>query len=197
MSRRIYIFAVGLAMISATRNYLSDLTDILFGTVLAITPEDLLLSAVAATIVLATVLILYWPLVLTSFDRVAAEAQGLPVWRIDIVFYGLLALAIVSGMIAVGTVLVTGLLIVPATTARLLTNRVSAHMVVSAVIGVAACWVGLYASYYLPIASGGAIVLSAGMLFAAVLFVVGARATAIRLRGRTTECRAVAGTASS
>ena len=162
-------FALGLALISLTRNYLNDLTEILFGAILAVGPNDLLASGGVAAVVLVAVVLLYWPLVLVSFDPVAARAQGLPVDWLDVVFYGLLALALVSGMIAVGTTLVTGLLLVPAATARLLARRVVIQMILSALIGCLASWLGLYASYYFGIAAGGAIILAAALLFGVAL----------------------------
>ncbi len=162
-------FALGLAIISGTRSYMNDLADILFGAVLAVSPTDLLVSGIVAAAVIGTVLVLYWPLVLVTFDPVAAQAQGIPVQRVDVIFYGLLALTVVSGMVAVGSVLVTGLLIVPATSARLVTRRVKTQMIVSACLGCAASWTGLYLSYYFPIASGGAIVLAAGSLFVLIV----------------------------
>ena len=162
-------FALGLALISLTRNYLNDLTEILFGAILAVGPNDLLASGGVAAVVLVAVVLLYWPLVLVSFDPVAARSQGLPVDWLDVVFYGLLALALVSGMIAVGTTLVTGLLLVPAATARLLARRVVIQMILSALIGCLASWLGLYASYYFGVAAGGAIILAAALLFAVAL----------------------------
>jgi len=160
------MFALGLALISVTRNYFNDLTEILFGAILAASTTDLLVSSGAALVVLAAVVLLYWPLVLVSFDPVGARAQGLPVEQLDLAFFGLLALTTVSGMIAVGTTLVTGLLIIPAVSARLLARRVSSQMILSALIGCLASWLGLYVSYYFRIAAGGAIILAAVALFA-------------------------------
>ena len=177
-------FALGLALISGTRSYLNDLTEILFGAILAVSPTDLVISSVVAIVVLGAIVVLYWPLVLVSFDSVAARAQGLPVERLDIAFYGLLALAIVSGLIAVGTTLVTGLLIVPAATARLLVRRVAMQMVLSAAVGCLASWAGLYASYYLQIGAGGAIILAAALLFVMALLAAPARRAAVQWLSR-------------
>jgi ABC-type Mn2+/Zn2+ transport system permease subunit len=162
-------FALGLAIISGTRNYFADLTEILFGAILAVSTIDLVISSAVALVVLTSVALLYWPLVLTSFDPLAARAQGLPVERLDLIFFALLALAIVSGMVAVGTALVTGLLLVPAAAARLLARRVASQMVISAAIGCVASWVGLYMSYYAGIAAGAAIILAAALFFALAL----------------------------
>jgi manganese/iron transport system permease protein len=163
------MFALGLAMISVTRNYFGDLTEILFGAILAVSTTDVAISGGVTLVVLATVVRLFWPLVLVSFDPLAARAQGLSVERLDLAFYGLLALAIVSGMLAVGTALVTGLVLVPAAAARLLVHRVASQMVLSAAFGCLASWLGLYASYYAGIAAGGAIILAATLLFALAL----------------------------
>jgi ABC-type Mn2+/Zn2+ transport system permease subunit len=88
---------------------------------------------------------------------------------LDFILYGLLALAIVCGIAAVGSFLVTALLIVPAAAARLVTRGVKSQMLVSCGLGVLAGWLGLYASYYYPIASGGAVVLAAVALFGVTL----------------------------
>lgn len=77
----------------------------------------------------------------------------------------LLSLTIVSGIQAVGVVLVAALLVTPAATARLLTKRLPTMIGVSATLGVLVSVVGLYASYYANVASGGAVVLTATLGF--------------------------------
>ncbi|MEA2639709.1 MAG: manganese/iron transport system permease protein [Chloroflexota bacterium] len=186
------MFALGLALISVTRSYLNDLTEILFGQILAVTPADLVVCAAITLVVVATVALLYWPLVMVSFDPAAAQAQGLPVERLDLTLYTLIALAIVPGFVAVGSLLVTALLIVPAATARLLARRVATQMVVSAGLAVAASWIGIYASYYSKLATGGAIVVAAGLLFIAALVASPQHGLIARLSRRATARRALA-----
>ena len=163
------MFALGLALISATGSYTNDLTEILFGNVLAVSALDLWISAATALAVLLALAVLYRPLVLASFDPNAARALGLSLGLLDLILYLLIALAIVSGAVAVGALLVTARLIVPAAAARLLARTVAGQMVTSAVLGCAAGWIGLYLSYYVRIASGGAVVLAAVALFALAL----------------------------
>lgn len=158
-------FALGLALISTTGSYVNDLTDLLFGNALAATEMDILVSSVVALGVMAVVALLYRPLVLASFDPVAARVIGLPVAFLDGVLYGLIALAVVAGVAVVGSVLVTALLIVPPAAARLLARRVWTQMVLSAALGGTAGVLGLYASYYLRLATGGSVVLAAVALF--------------------------------
>ena len=159
------MFALGLALISATGSYLNDLTEILFGNVLAVDEADLWASAAAALLVLLTLIVLYRPLVLASFDPTAARALGVPLGLLDAVLYGLIALAVVSGVVAVGSLLVTALLIVPAAAARLVARQVNTLMLLGALFGALAGWIGLYASYYVRVASGGAVVLAAAGIF--------------------------------
>lgn len=164
-------FALGLTMISATGSYLNDLTAILFGSVLGVSEADLLLGASAAALVLVALIALYRPLVLASFDPTSARALGLPLRALDAILFALVALAVVSGLAAIGSLLVTALLIVPASSARLLAQRVRTQMLASAGLATLAGWVGLYLSYYQSIASGGAIVLMSVLLFGLVLLV--------------------------
>jgi ABC-type Mn2+/Zn2+ transport system permease subunit len=83
--------------------------------------------------------------------------------------YGLIALAIVSGAVAAGSVLVSALLIVPPSAARLVVHSVRSQMLVSAALGCLSGWLGLYASYYWRLASGGSVVLAAVLVFCVVL----------------------------
>ena len=66
---------------------------------------------------------------------------------------------------AAGSVLVTALVVVPAATARLVAGGVRSQMLIAAMLGCLAGWIGLYASYYWRLASGGTVVLATVMLF--------------------------------
>jgi manganese/iron transport system permease protein len=175
-------FALGLAMISATRSYYGALTEILFGNVLAVGVRDITISTAMAGAVVLALVALYRPLVFASCVPDGARAVGLPVGALDFGLYALIALAIVAGLSAVGTLLVTALLIVPAATARRLARSVARQMVVSAALAVLAGWIGLYASYHLDVASGGAIVLASVGLFALALVVSVRRSPLARRR---------------
>ena len=161
-------FALGLALISSTRSYVTDLTEILFGNVLGVNPTDIALSTGAALVVLAALALLFRPLVLVAFDRTGATAMGLPVSALDLLLYALIALSIVSGAVAAGSLLVMALLIVPGACARLLARGVREQMLIASGLGCLSGWIGLYASYYLRLASGGAVVLAAVALFTCV-----------------------------
>jgi manganese/iron transport system permease protein len=160
-------FALGVVLISSSENFTRDLTSFLFGNVLGVTDRDIWLSAIAGAVVIALIVLLYKELLITSFDRVAAQAMGLPVFWLDLLLLVMISLTIVVSLRAVGNILVVAMLVTPAATARLLTDRMPVMIVLSALIGVASGVVGLYISYHNDIAAGGTIVLVATAIFGA------------------------------
>ncbi|MEO8457658.1 MAG: iron chelate uptake ABC transporter family permease subunit [Chloroflexota bacterium] len=161
-------FALGIVLISSSRNFTRDLASFLFGNVLGVTNNDIVLSAIAGVIVIVIVVLLYKELLITSFDRAAAQAMGLPVFWLDLLLLILISLTIVVSLRAVGNILVVAMLVTPAATARLLTDRLPVMMAMSAAIGVMSGIAGLYISYWNDVAAGGTIVLVATALFGLV-----------------------------
>lgn len=164
-------FALGIALMSQVRNYVIDLQDFLFGNVLAIGRQDILIVTSLALAILAIVALLYKELLFASFDPVSAGASGLAVDALSNLMLALLALTIIVSLQAAGIVLVAALLVTPAATAYQLTNRFGTMMLLSALVGVFSAIAGLYVSFYLDVASGASIVLVATLcFFAAMLF---------------------------
>ena len=157
--------ALGVVLISTVRSYATDLTHILFGNVLGVSPGDLWVTGALAVGVLATVVLLYKELLLASFDPVLAHTLKRRPELLRFVMLMLLALTVVVSLQTVGVGLVAAMLVTPAATAYLLTHRLSSMMLVSAAIGAACSVAGLYLSYYLNVASGAAVVLTATVLF--------------------------------
>jgi manganese/iron transport system permease protein len=162
--------SLGVLLISTTGSYATDLTHILFGDVLGVSTSDLWLTGGLAIAVLASVLLLYRELLLASFDPVLAHTLGHRPGRVRIALLVLLALTIVVSLQTVGVGLVAALLVTPGATASLLTRRLPSMMAVAATVGVVSSVVGLFASYYLDVASGAAIVLTATACFIAAFF---------------------------
>ncbi|MGQ9549010.1 MAG: metal ABC transporter permease [Roseiflexus sp.] len=160
--------ALGVALISSVRTYAVDLTHIMFGNVLGVSPTDLWLIAGIGTVVLLTILVFYRQFLVIAFDPVLAATQRLPVERLRMLLLLLIALTIVVSLQTVGVGLVAAMLVTPGATAYLLTRRLSTMMLVAALIGAVAGISGLYLSYYVNIASGAAVVLVATALFAIV-----------------------------
>lgn len=162
--------ALGIAIISRIRTYATDLSHILFGNVLGVTQADLLLSGALGLLVLASVVLLYRPFLLISFDPTLATTLGLPTRLLNSLMLVLIALTIVISIQTVGVALVAAMLVTPAATAYLLTNRLPTMMALSAAFGAFASLLGLYFSYYADLPSGAAIVLTATAFFILALF---------------------------
>jgi manganese/iron transport system permease protein len=158
-------FALGVFLMSRLPTYSVDLQGFLFGNILAVSRGDLVLTVTLAALVAITLIVLYRPLLYTSFDPVVAEASGIRAASVDYILLVLLALTIVISLETVGIVLVASLLVTPAATAFQLTRRFTPMLALSAGIGAFCAVAGLYASYYLHAASGATIVLLVTVLF--------------------------------
>ncbi len=163
--------SLGVAMISTIRSYAVDLSHILFGNILGVSTNDLWITFGLGALVIFSVVLLYKPFLVISFDPVLAATLRLPAELLRNLMLLLLALTVVISLQTVGVGLAAAMLITPAATAYLLTRRLAQMMVISAVIGALASLFGLYMSYYLNIVSGSAIVLSATLIFL-IVFVV-------------------------
>jgi ABC-type Mn2+/Zn2+ transport system permease subunit len=157
--------ALGIAIISTIRTYAVDLSHILFGDVLGVGQSDLIQIVILTVIILAVIFLLYRPFKIISFDPVLATTLKLPAERLRTILLVLISLTIVASLQTVGIGLVAALLVTPAASAYLLTNRLSRMMMTSALIGIFSSITGLYVSYYISIASGSAIVLVSTLIF--------------------------------
>ena len=157
--------SLGVALISTIKTYALDLTHILFGNVLGVSQTDLIFIAVLGAVVLLTIALLYKELLVISFDAVLAATLRLPTELLKNILLVLIALVVVISLQTVGVGLVAAMLVTPAATAYLLTRRLPAMMLVSALCGALSSIIGLYISFYLNIVSGAAIVLTATVFF--------------------------------
>jgi manganese/iron transport system permease protein len=158
-------FALGVVLISSIRSYATDLGAILFGNILGVSDQDLLTTFALGIVVLVLLFLTYKELLLVAFDRTMAAAMGLPVAWLDQLLLLLITLTIIVSLQAVGNILVVAMLITPAATARLFVQRFHSLMLLGSLIGALCGLAGLYVSYYLNLASGGVIVLTATLVF--------------------------------
>ena len=161
-------FAIGVIAISHETIEGEELEHILFGDPLNATWTDVVLTLVVGGAVAAAVLVLRRLFVVAAFDPVGARAMGLHVIGLDVLLLALTALTVVIAFKAVGNILVIALLITPAASARLLTDRLLPMMGIAAAAGVAASIVGLYIGYYREVSVGGTIVLVSAAMFTSV-----------------------------
>nr|WP_269135895.1 metal ABC transporter permease [Sporosarcina cyprini] len=157
-------FALGIILINRAKSA-TDLTQILFGNVLAVRTSDMWLTLAIGGLVLLVVIIFYKELLISSFDETMAAAYGLPTRFIHYAIMFLLTLVTVASLQTVGVILVVSLLITPASTAYLLTNRLSVMVVLSAIFGALSAVIGLYFSFLYNMPSGPVIALVTTALF--------------------------------
>ena len=152
--------AAGVALISAQHSI--DLTHLLFGNVLAVDDTALLGMAGVASVTLPVLALIWRPLVLESFDSGFMAATGRNDGRWHLIFLILVVLCVVSGFVALGTLMSVGLMMLPAIAARHWSDSLAGQVRVAVALACAASFGGLVLSFNLDIPAGPAIVLTAG-----------------------------------
>lgn len=158
------MFALGVVLISSVKSF-RDFSHMLFGNILGVTQGDLWRMAGVAALVLGVLAAFHKELEVSCVDPTHSRVIGLRPDRLRLAILLLLAFAVVIGVQASGVVLVTALLVTPAATAALLTQRMVLMMLLASVISVLAGTFGLIASYWLGVSGGGAIVLCCTLAF--------------------------------
>jgi len=164
-------FAFGILLFSTIKNYVADLLGYLLGNVLGIGIGDLVQVAILGGVVLTIVLVLRKELLFSTFDPLGAAASGLPVAGLEYMLLALLGVTIVVSIQAVGIIMVVAMLVTPAATAQLVVVRFNQMMALGAVLAAISAVVGLYASFYLNLASGASIVLVETIFFVVALLI--------------------------
>lgn len=157
-------YALGFVLISLAESS-SNLHHILFGNVLAVSDRDLITTTCVLIAVILFIVIFYKELLITSFDETFARTYGVRTQMVHYALMLMLTLVTVSSLQTVGIILVVAMLITPAATAFLWTNKLHWMLVDSAIFGALASLIGLFLSYTLNWSSGPAIVLVAAFIF--------------------------------
>jgi manganese/iron transport system permease protein/iron/zinc/copper transport system permease protein len=174
-------FAVGVALISRFRRFTQSIDAALFGNILGVGAEDVLVVAGVTILVAGLIFFAYKQLLFTTFDSDVAQVYGVQTAWIDTLFALALAAAIIASMQILGVTLIAAALVVPAITARLLTDSFNRMVLISVVLGVICGLVGMYLSYLLDAASGATIVLTQSFVFAMALLYSSLRKRARRI----------------
>lgn len=156
--------ALGVVLISA-RGSNVDLIHVLFGSVLALDNSAIILLATISSLTLIGLALIYRPLVLDTLDPgFLSSVSRAGAWT-HAAFLGLIALNLVAGFQALGTLLAVGAMMLPAISARLWTQDVTWMILLSILFGVAGAYGGLLASFYWGLPSGPLIILACGVLY--------------------------------
>jgi len=164
--------ALGVIFINMSDQYNIDLFGYLFGNILAITRQDLIIIAVLGGLVLLSTVMFFKELLFVAYDREVAWVSGMPVAFLDHFFLTILALSVVISMKIIGIILVSALLVIPGAAASLVTRRYNSMIAFSIIIALISTSGGLIISYYADLPSGATIVALACLIFF-VAFAVG------------------------
>jgi len=159
------ISLAGGVLLVSLRGSQVDLMHFLFGSVLALDDPALLLLGGICTLTLATLALIYRPLVMECVDPLYLRSVGRAGGPVHFAFLGLVVVNLVGGFQALGTLLAVGLMLLPAVAARFWARELGATMAASVVLAVLASFAGLSLSYRFDLPTGPAIVLSAGTLY--------------------------------
>lgn len=157
--------AIGLVMVAFMTWVRIDLIAFLFGDILAVTNEDILLIWSGGFLVILAMIKLWRPLLASTVNEELAEAEGMNPGLVRLLFMLLMALVIAISMKIVGIMLTTSLLIIPAATARKFSSSPEIMAVLASLIGVVAVCGGLFGSLHFDTPSGPSIVVAALALF--------------------------------
>jgi zinc/manganese transport system permease protein len=158
--------ALGVLLVS-THGSNVDLLHLLFGSILAVDNEALILIGAIATLSLLLLAVIYRPLVVECFDPGFLRAVGGRGGLVHTLFLALVVLNLVAGFQALGTLMAVGLMMLPAAAARFWVRELWSLSAASSGLALASGLVGLLVSYHLDMPSGPAIVLVAGLTYLA------------------------------
>jgi zinc/manganese transport system permease protein len=143
-----FSLACGTLFVALYKGFLSGVNALLFGNFLGITDSDVLTLTAVAVVVVGVMAVIGRRLLFATVDPAVAEARGVPVRALGVVFLVLLGAATAEASQITGSLLVFALLVMPAATAQLITARPAASLVLTVLIGLLVTWVGLAVAYF-------------------------------------------------
>jgi len=159
-------FALAVVLISLARGFNADLFAVLFGSIVTVSPTDVWLILALGAVVVATIGTFYRQLLAITLDEDLARTSGVPVAGLNLLLAILTALTTVVAMRMVGVLLVSAMIVIPALTGFGLGRSFRQATAIAIAMALVSMTVGLIAAYYLRLAAGGAVVLTALLMFA-------------------------------
>jgi zinc/manganese transport system permease protein len=145
-----FMLGLGILFLGLAKAYSNEAFSILFGEILGINVSGVWLTLEVSIPILIAVAIVYRPLLFSSLDEDVAEAKGVPMLLIGIIFMVLVAVATSMAVQVVGVLLIFALMVTPAAIGQRLTKSPAYAILVSAVIALLATWLGLFIAFYEP-----------------------------------------------
>jgi manganese/iron transport system permease protein/iron/zinc/copper transport system permease protein len=169
-------FAGGIALLNRYGQARKSIEAVLFGSVLGVSWVDIIAITLVAVAVFLVVLLAYRKLLYATFDPQVAVVSGERVAFIEVMLMVMLSVTILVTMRVIGTLLISALLVIPAATARMITNSFARMLMLSPVFGAVSCLVGMNLSYHLDTSAGATIILVSAAGFTATYLLAGRRA---------------------
>ena len=168
-------FALGLALLNRYGQAKKSIEAVLFGSVLGVETVDIIAVSVVAILTAVLVFGLYRHLLFATFDPEVAQVSGVKVSWVEALLMGMLSLTILVTMRVIGTLLISALLVIPASVARMLTNSFSRMLWISPLVGATSAFVGMNLAYHLDTSASATIILVGTLMFIVVYAVSGLR----------------------
>lgn len=169
-------FAAGIALLNRYGQARKSIEAVLFGSVLGVTWADVLAILGVGLVVAAVLLFAYRSFLFATFDPQVARVSGERVALVEVMLMVMLSGTILVTMRVIGTLLISALLVIPAATARMLTNSFAKMLLISPTFGAVSCFVGMNLSYHLDTSAGATIILVSAAGFTATYLAAGRRA---------------------
>ncbi|ESA37724.1 membrane protein [Leptolyngbya sp. Heron Island J] len=176
--------AVGIIAIDLTQGYKADLMSYLFGSILTVPRQELIIMLILNLMIGAMVFLFYKELLAISFDPVFATTRNIPVDALYLTLVAAIALTVVMVMQVVGLIMVIALLTIPAAIAGQFVQDIKQMMFLASLLGMAFTTTGLWLSYFFNLTSGATIILVAGAAYLLSLLLKQNRKTI-----KTPKCR--------
>jgi len=145
-----FMLGLGVLFINLYKGYATEAYSLLFGEILGISSSDVIATLIAGMVIIAAIVVIFRRLLFTSLDEEVAEAKGISMLGMSIIFMLLIAIATSIAVQVVGVLLIFALMVTPAAVAQRLARRPSQGLIISVSIALLATWFGLFISYYIP-----------------------------------------------
>ncbi|MGI8553071.1 MAG: metal ABC transporter permease [Dehalococcoidia bacterium] len=143
-----FSLGLGTLFLKLYTRYASEVFSILFGTILGVSSSAVLLTLILGLVSVAAIIAIYRPLLFASIDPEVAQARGVPVRALSIVFFLIVGLAVAQAVQVVGVLLIFTLLVAPPATAQYLTRKPGAAVLLAALLALVETWIGITLAYY-------------------------------------------------
>lgn len=173
------LFSIGVVLVSRQQNYVSQLEELLFGRLLTVTETQLTQVVIVAVLAVGIIALTWRAQLFRAFDLAGFSAAGFRTTPTDLALGAAVALLVVAGVQALGTLMVLAILTVPMATARLLTQRLALLIPIAIVVPLFAGVLGLWISFTSSVDAG--VTVSPGAVVVLVLVAAYAIAVALRL----------------